>query len=116
VGYQIYKYHPGILSSLREKFFEEMRLGSLRGNIGNCEPLMRNSTHFYMDMRCVRVADFPDNSEQSPNGLYAEELCQISRYIGMGQRFKTMFLLVRSKKQVQEPFDATGGRSALAPL
>ena len=44
VGYQIYKYHPGILSSLREKFFEEMRLGSLRGNIGNCEPLMRNST------------------------------------------------------------------------
>lgn len=92
VGYQIYKYHPGILSSLREKFFEEMRLGSLRGNIGNCEPLMRNSTHFYMDMRCVRVADFSDNSEQSPNGLYAEELCQISRYIGMGQRFKTMFL------------------------
>ena len=46
VGYQLYRYNPFKLSEIRGRFFEEMRLGSLRGAVNNAEPLMRNSTHF----------------------------------------------------------------------
>ena len=92
VGYQLYRYNPFKLSEIRGRFFEEMRLGSLRGAVNNAEPLMRNSTHFFVDMRSIRQADFPDNSNQLPNGLYGEEMCQLARYMGMGQRFVSLFL------------------------
>jgi hypothetical protein len=92
VGYQLFRYNPSKLSTIRNRFFEEMRLGTLRGGINNAEPLMRNSTHFFVDMRSVRQADFPDNSYKLSNGLYGEEICQLARYIGMGQRFKALYL------------------------
>ncbi|MDD4058303.1 MAG: hypothetical protein PHO95_05325 [Bacteroidales bacterium] len=92
VGYQLYRFNPSKLKRLRERFFEEMRLGTLRGGINNAEPLIRNSTHFFLDMKSVREADFPDNISHLPNGLYGEEMCQLARYIGMGQRFKSLFL------------------------
>ena len=92
IGYQLYHFSPEKLKTLRERFFEEMRLGVLRGGINNAEPLTRNSTHFFVDMSSVRQADFPDNSHHLPNGLYGEEMCQLTRYIGMGQRFQSLFL------------------------
>jgi hypothetical protein len=92
VGYQLYRYDPSKLKTLRTRFFEEMRLGTLRGGVNNAEPLMRNSSHFFVDMKSIRAADFPDNSLNLPNGLYGEEMCQLARYIGMGQRFKSLSL------------------------
>lgn len=89
IGYQIYKYNPNLLRSLRDKFFEDMRLGALRNDITLSEPLIRSKQYVFADLKSVRISDYPANSDNSPNGLYAEELCQLARYIGMNQHLKS---------------------------
>ncbi len=92
IAYQTYRTSSSYLQKIRDTFHEELRLGSLRGSIHSAEPLMRNKEYFFIDMKAVRTSDFPSNPTNSPNGLYAEEICQLARYAGMGQKIKTLFL------------------------
>ena len=92
LGYQTYRYHKETLSHLRSSYFQELRLGVLRSDISLAEPLLRTKEYVFIDLNSVRHSDFPDNKFSSPNGLYAEELCQLARYIGMGQSIKSIFI------------------------
>ena len=92
IGYQIYRYNPDTLKLLRSRDFEEIRLGVMRGETALAEPMIRDKEHIFIDMRSVRHSDFPDNPLRSPNGLYAEELCQLARYAGMGQKIKNIYI------------------------
>ncbi len=92
LGYQTYRYHKETLSLLRSSYFQELRLGVLRSDISLAEPLLRTKEYIFIDLNSVRHSDFPDNKFSSPNGLYAEELCQLARYIGMGQSIKSIFI------------------------
>lgn len=90
IGYQGYYFSPDKLTAIRERYFEDMRLGALRENITLVEPLLRDTQYAFLDLDSVRHSDYPLNS--NPNGLYAEEICQIARYIGFGQNTKAIFL------------------------
>lgn len=92
IGYQTYRYNPDHLKLLHERNFEEIRLGLLRGNPANSEPMLRTKEHIFIDLNAVRTSDFPHNSLKSPNGLYAEEICQLARYAGMGQKVKNVYI------------------------
>ncbi|MDD2419426.1 MAG: hypothetical protein PHV91_03430 [Bacteroidales bacterium] len=92
IAYQSYRTNPSQTSAMSDKFFEELRLGTLRNDITLAEPLIRNKEYAFLDLNSVRSSDFPGNPLNSPNGLYAEEVCQIARYIGMGQDIKSLFL------------------------
>ena len=92
IGYQSYRTNPRELQELRDKSFEEIRLGVLREGISLAEPLLRTKEYIFLDIRSVRTSDLPDNPTKSPNGLYAEEVCQLARYIGMGQQLKFLFI------------------------
>ena len=92
IAYQTYRYDNSILNILRSKNFEELRLGALRKDISLTEPLLRSKESVFIDLQSVRFGDLPDNTALSPNGLYAEEICQIARYIGMAQKLKTVFI------------------------
>lgn len=92
IGFQGYYFSPDKLRSLRSRYFEDMRLGALRENISLVEPLLRDTQHTFIDLGSVRHSDYPLNTSQNPNGLYAEEICQIARYIGFGQRIKSLFI------------------------
>lgn len=92
LGYQGYRYAPQVLQKLRERYFEEMRLGEIRDNISLCEPLVRDSEFVFFDLRSIRYSDYPYSPNANPNGLYAEEACQIARYIGLGQKLSSVFL------------------------
>ena len=41
-------------------------------------------------MGCIRVSDNPSVIKSSPNGFYAEEVCQIMRYAGISGRLKSL--------------------------
>ena len=41
-------------------------------------------------MNSVRLSDSPANDDGSPNGFYAEEICQIMRYAGISGRIKSL--------------------------
>lgn len=92
LAFQGYYFSPDNLLTINNKYFEQMRLGQLRDNISLCEPLLRDSEYFFVDFNSVRYSDFPCNVYSNPNGLYAEEMCQIARYIGFGQKLKAIFL------------------------
>lgn len=92
IGYQSYRTNPLEIRELNNRHFEELRLGLFRQENALAEPLIRSKEYIFLDLRSVRLSDFPSNPLNSPNGLYAEETCQIARYIGMSQKLKTLFI------------------------
>ena len=92
IGYQGYRYNPDTLHKLQRRYFEEMRLGALRSDLTLSEPLVRNCEAAFIDMRAVRYSDYPCSSQANPNGMYAEEICTVARYIGLSQNLKSVFI------------------------
>lgn len=92
IGFQKYLACPDVLHECNERYVEVMRLGAFRENPLDAEPLLREATHHFIDMRAVRHADLPDGLTPSPNGLYAEELCTLARYIGLSNAFRQAVL------------------------
>ncbi len=60
-----------------------LRLGKLREDISDVEPYLRDADIFSFDLNSVRQVEAPGQYFVSPNGLYAEEACQIAHYAGM---------------------------------
>jgi formiminoglutamase len=77
---------PKTLELIEKLFFDNMRLGELRKDITDAEPLIRNADIFSFDISAVRYADAPGNATGSPNGLFGEEACQLCRYAGMSDK------------------------------
>lgn len=92
IGFQGYYFSPDSIEKIRSRYFEELRLGAMRENIALVEPLLRNSNYTFIDMKSVRHADYPLPSNPYPNGMYAEEICQLARYAGFGLETKAVFL------------------------
>ncbi len=87
IGFQNYHTDPALKEAARKKACEMLRLGSFRHNSALAEPLLREAACHFIDMRAVRAADAPDAADPSPNGLYAEEICTLARYMGLSPRF-----------------------------
>lgn len=70
-------------------FMESMRLGEVRENIRAVEPWIRDADIVSFDMNAVRHSDAPGVTIPSPNGLFGDELCAISRYAGLSEKVKS---------------------------
>lgn len=92
IGYQSYRTDPNFIKEIYNRNFEEIRLGLLREEISLAEPLIRDKEYLFLDLRAIRSSDFSTDSHNLPNGLYAEEVCQLARYLGMGQNIKQLFI------------------------
>ncbi|MGE0078496.1 MAG: formimidoylglutamase [Bacteroidales bacterium] len=86
IGYQGYFVDSSNVDKLRNLNYELLRLGFVRGNYREVEPTLRNSDIVSFDMGAIRSSDSPGNIFPSPNGLYAEEACQLARYAGTSDR------------------------------
>ncbi len=86
IGYQGYFVDSEKIDHLRNLNYEVLRLGFVRGNYREVEPTLRNSDIVSFDMGAIRSSDSPGNIFPSPNGLYAEEACQLTRYAGTSNR------------------------------
>lgn len=86
IGYQGYFVDADKLDKVRNLNYELLRLGFVRGNYREVEPTLRNSDIVSFDMGAIRSSDSPGNLFPSPNGLYAEEACQLTRYAGTSER------------------------------
>lgn len=56
----------------------------------NIEPVIRNSDLLTFDMSAVRSSDAAATSKPSPNGLYAEEACQLMFFAGMSEKLTSL--------------------------
>jgi formiminoglutamase len=83
IAFQSYYAHPRMLETLDKLRFDFFRLGKVKEQIEDMEPVLRTSNLFSFDISAVRYSDAPSNINGSPNGLDGEETCQLTRYAGM---------------------------------
>jgi formiminoglutamase len=90
LGHQRYLTEPDLIVLMEKMYFEATRLGEIQGDIRVVEPVVRNADIVSIDMSSVRQSEFPGVSMPSANGLYGNELAQISRYAGMSDKLTSI--------------------------
>jgi len=90
IGYQSYFIDPEALKLMKNLFFDTYRLGILRENLEEIEPIVRNADMLTFDISSVRCSDAPGNRNTTPNGFYGEEACQIMRYAGLSDKLTSI--------------------------
>ncbi len=90
IGYQSYFIDPEAIELMDSLYFDVYRLGKVRENISDTEPLMRNADMVTVDVSSIRQSDSPGNKNVSPNGFYGEEICQIIRYAGLSDKLTSI--------------------------
>ncbi|MCK4638682.1 MAG: formimidoylglutamase, partial [Bacteroidales bacterium] len=103
IGYQTYLIDQEAIGLMKNLFFDIYRLGNVRANIEEVEPIVRNADLVTFDISAIRQSDAPANGNASPNGFYGEEVCQIARYAGMSDKLTSIgFYEVNPKLDSQE--------------
>jgi formiminoglutamase len=92
IGYQTYLTDPKELSLADQLFFDACRLGEIRGNILSTEPIVRGSEIVTISMDVVKSSDFTSNYSRQPNGIYAEEICQLMRFAALSEKSKVILI------------------------
>lgn len=86
IGFQSYYAHPRMMETLDKLRFDFFRLGKVRSQMDDIEPVLRHAHLFSFDMSAVRYSDAPININGSPNGFTGDEVCLLTRYAGMSDR------------------------------
>ena len=90
VAYQGYLTDTNTIKLMEKNFFELYRLGKVRENMMDVEPVIRGADILTFDISAIRQSDSPGTIDPSPNGLYAEEACQLTRFAGLSDNLKTI--------------------------
>jgi len=86
LGHQQYLVDPAHITRLEERGFDLVRLAALRSNLLLAEPFLRDAHLVSFDIATVKQPDAPGTLSASPNGLLAEEACQLSRFAGLSDQ------------------------------
>lgn len=98
IAYQNYFSDNEIIDRLNKKYCTTMRLCEYRNSSSDIEPVLRDSDFLAIDLAAVRHSD--GGTEQSPNGLYAEELCQITGYAGLSNKISHINIVCGKQKNI----------------
>ncbi|WP_400192404.1 formimidoylglutamase [Hymenobacter sp. B81] len=82
LGHQQYLVPTSVLAALEKLHFETLRLGQIRDDVRQAEPLLRQADLVSFDLAALRWPEFPGYSPASPFGLTAEEAAQLCWYAG----------------------------------
>jgi formiminoglutamase len=88
LAHQTYLTDSKTIDLLEKHYFELFRLGNMRDDLADSEPVLRGADIVSFDISSIRQGDAPGTNHPSPNGLNAEEACQITRYAGLGENLK----------------------------
>lgn len=67
-------------------YFDTCRLGEFNRDFTIAEPLLRNADMLSLDLESIRASDFQGALYDSPNGFYADQICQIVKYAGISDK------------------------------
>jgi formiminoglutamase len=90
IGYQTYLVDQDAIELMDKLYFDVYRLGMVRKDLEEVEPIVRNADMLSMDVSSIRQSDAPGNANASPNGFYGEEACQIVRYAGLSDKLSSI--------------------------
>ncbi len=109
IGYQTYLVDQSSLVMMNKLYFDAYRLGEIRDNIQEAEPIIRHADMLSLDVSSIKHADAPAHTNASPNGFYAEEACQMMRYAGMNDKLTSVGIY-----EINPVFDTQGKTAHLA--
>ncbi len=89
IGFQSYYVHPRMLETMDKLRFDCYRVGSVKENIEEMEPILRNSQLLSFDISAIAHAYAPSKNNL-PNGFNGEEACVLMRYAGMSPNISTV--------------------------
>ena len=89
IGYQSYFESPAAIQMLNEVHFDSYRLGFIKANLFEVEPIMRNTDFVSFDLSCVSSAFSSANIYANPNGFDGAESCSIMRYAGLSDKLSS---------------------------
>ncbi|MCD6331768.1 MAG: arginase family protein [Bacteroidales bacterium] len=92
LGYQTYLNDPQAFERLDQFYFDHYRLGALRDDIREAEPVFRNTDLFAFSLNALRASEAPATTDPSPNGFTAEESCQLTRYAGLSDKLNLIMI------------------------
>jgi formiminoglutamase len=90
IGWQSHFSHLSFIS--RYKDIDNLSLGELRDDIMDAEPTFRSSKIAAFNLSSIRNSDYSKSYMSSPNGLYAEEICQLAWFAGNSDAISTYSL------------------------
>ena len=90
IGFQTHFISPKVVNFLESKNFDCIRLGKARSAIDQLEPVIRDADLFCFNLSSLKQSDAPGVKNASPNGFFAEEACQLSRYAGMSEKLSSL--------------------------
>ncbi len=90
LGYQSYLVDPAAMAMLERLYFEAHRLGALRRDIREAEPLVREADLLSFDVTAIKATDAPGNAQAQPFGLSGEEACQLCWYAGLNEKLSSI--------------------------
>ena len=86
LGYQTHYCDPKLNEWLSEKKYDGIRLGTIKAEIEEAEPIIRDADMIFFQLDSLKQSECPAVKNPSPNGLLADEACQLSRYSGMSDK------------------------------
>jgi hypothetical protein len=89
IGYQSYFVERKTLDYIDDSHFEAYRLGYVRANLKEMEPVLRDASQVSLSLNSVKHADAPGTGFGSPNGLAGDEICQLAFFAGHSNRIKS---------------------------
>ncbi len=90
IGYQTYFIDQDSLELMKNLYFDVNRLGNVRADLEESEPMIRNADIVSFDLSAIRAADAPAGKYAGPNGFTGEEACRICRYAGMSDKLSSI--------------------------
>jgi formiminoglutamase len=90
LGYQSYLVDRNLPQVLEMLYFECHRLGQIRHNFSDIEPVIRHSDMLTFDVAAIRSSDAPGSAHVQPFGLTGEEACQICWYAGLNEKLSSV--------------------------
>ncbi|MCX8473834.1 MAG: arginase family protein [Sediminibacterium sp.] len=82
IGFQNYFSNIEVLETMDNLSFDSMRIGEMRRDMLECEPVFRNSHFVSLDVNVIQYSHAPSNIN-SINGLDGVEICQLAMFAGM---------------------------------
>lgn len=89
IGYQTYFVPQQAIQLMNKLYFDSYRLGEVRMDITEMEPILRESDLLSIDITAIKSGDAAGNKRATPNGFSAEEICQLCRYAGISDKLSS---------------------------
>lgn len=92
LAYQAFLVDSTLVNVLEKLYFDHIRLGQIRDNFKETEPLIRDADLLSFDLCALQSSVAPGAADAQPFGLTGEEACQICWFAGTNEKLSSFGL------------------------